>query len=224
MVHSRLYNLYKIAKNLGFLEERVLGLVDINGSSPREIVDCIEKRFKKKYAYTTIMTVLDKLYKKNYLTRKKIKKTYYYFPIKSQTELEEFSSLYLVNSLIKIISVKKVFYYLFIVILSYLLVFLIKKTFYQGLVKMFFYSIFVCTIINSFYSLYLNGGFDYLLFLLTNPTFFINNVSVNLMYLGETFFYFVFLLILVLGYLFSKAIIKKSYQLDIFYGKTTISY
>ena len=71
--------LFHVEKSLGPLEEQVMKIIwNENKTTVRDIVNIINK--KKPIAYTTVMTVMDNLYKKGFLTRKKIKKPYYYLP------------------------------------------------------------------------------------------------------------------------------------------------
>ncbi|MDO8461092.1 MAG: BlaI/MecI/CopY family transcriptional regulator [bacterium] len=72
-------SLFLVKKTLGPLENEVMDIVWKKDSSRvREIVEVL--RNKRPIAYTTVMTIMDNLYKKGFLIRKKIKKSYYYSP------------------------------------------------------------------------------------------------------------------------------------------------
>ncbi len=80
MVFNKTPLLFKLENSLGFLELEVMTVIwKVDQTTVREVLNLIEK--KKPIAYTTIMTVMDNLYKKGFLTRKKVKKTYYYSSI-----------------------------------------------------------------------------------------------------------------------------------------------
>lgn len=75
--------LFSIKKTLGFLEFQVMKLIWQKGKcSVRDVVEDLRK--EKPFAYTTILTVMDHLYKKGFVKRVKIKKSYHYQPIASQ--------------------------------------------------------------------------------------------------------------------------------------------
>jgi len=63
---------------LGELEQKVMDVL-WESETPMKPLD-VKKTLKNKYAYTTIMTVLSRLYEKGYLKRNKNGKAYYYLP------------------------------------------------------------------------------------------------------------------------------------------------
>jgi predicted transcriptional regulator len=68
-----------VRKALGFLEADIMEIIWENGElSVREVFDIIKD--KRDIAYTTVMTTMDRLYKKGILSRKKIVKGYSYWP------------------------------------------------------------------------------------------------------------------------------------------------
>lgn len=74
-----------VAASLGNLERKTLNEVwRLKEASVRQIVESFEDRF----AYTTVMTTLDRLYKKGFLTREKSGKAFLYSPRLSEEELE----------------------------------------------------------------------------------------------------------------------------------------
>lgn len=71
--------LFKVENFLGPLEREVMLLVwKMEKVNVRQVLKIL--RNKRRFAYTTIMTVMDKLYKKGFLKREKIGKAYWYFP------------------------------------------------------------------------------------------------------------------------------------------------
>ena len=68
-----------IRKALGFLEADIMEIIWEKGKiSVREVFEIIKN--KRDIAYTTVMTTMDRLYKKGILSRKKIVKGYTYWP------------------------------------------------------------------------------------------------------------------------------------------------
>jgi predicted transcriptional regulator len=71
---------------LGHLENTVMELVWARGeSSVREVVD----RLQRPLAYTTVMTTLDRLYKKGLLDRRKADRAFVYSPRMTRVEWEQ---------------------------------------------------------------------------------------------------------------------------------------
>lgn len=80
MKQKNLPALFQVEETLGPLEYKVMKAVwEKDKTTVREILLSFQN--KRKLAYTTIMTVMDNLYKKGFLTREKVKKFYYYSPI-----------------------------------------------------------------------------------------------------------------------------------------------
>jgi predicted transcriptional regulator len=74
-----------VASSLGNLERETLDEVwRLNEVSVKQIVES----FNDRLAYTTIMTTLDRLYKKGFLKRRKFGKAFLYSPRLSAAELE----------------------------------------------------------------------------------------------------------------------------------------
>ena len=71
--------------SLGALEREVLGVVRDQGESS---VTAVSSRLNDVYAYTTVMTTLDRLYKKGLLSRRKDGRAYLYSSIYSMEEIE----------------------------------------------------------------------------------------------------------------------------------------
>jgi len=78
-----------VRKILGFLEFDVMKIIWDNSSkiSVRDVFQALSD--KRDIAYTTVMTTMDRLYKKGLLLRKKAIKGYLYWPSVSEEELEK---------------------------------------------------------------------------------------------------------------------------------------
>lgn len=76
--------LLETRKTLGHLELEAMRMIwSKEKCTVRDVMENLSK--KKLLAYTTVMTVMDNLYKKGFVTRIKIKKTYHYTPIAAET-------------------------------------------------------------------------------------------------------------------------------------------
>lgn len=197
MIDSRYLSLYKIEKKLGFLEEKILFLIKEKGNSSREVLKELIKESKKNYAYTTVMTIMDKLYKKGFLKREKRGKTYFYFLAEDIKKLKEKSIIYLINNFFEKIN----FFTLFAVLLNFFIldpiIFLFKKPLIKGL-NLIFLIFLICIIsIQSIYQFYTNGFFVFFKIFITEPSFLFSNLSLNFNYLFENLIY-VFLLCIIL--------------------------
>ena len=74
------------ATALGPLENAVMEILWSNGdSSVRDVAEKLERPL----AYTTVMTTLDRLYKKGLLRRRKTERAFFYSPSLSRREWEE---------------------------------------------------------------------------------------------------------------------------------------
>ncbi|HLH39287.1 MAG TPA: BlaI/MecI/CopY family transcriptional regulator [Bryobacteraceae bacterium] len=82
---------------LGYLEHQVMDLVWSRGeSSVRDIVE----RMERPLAYTTVMTTLDRLFKKGLLERRKSDRAFVYSPQMTRAEWEQKLAGQLVRSLL----------------------------------------------------------------------------------------------------------------------------
>jgi len=78
--NDKIPNLFKVETSLGTLESDVMNVIwKEKKVYVREVAEIL--RFKRPIAYTTVMTVMDKLFKKRFLARKKIGKAYQYRPV-----------------------------------------------------------------------------------------------------------------------------------------------
>lgn len=204
--------IYQIKPVLGDLEVKVLKKVS-DYSSPREVLERLKD--EKNYAYTTIMTVLDKLYKKGYLKREKKGKTYYYSLIENFQELKN-------NSLKKIVADGFFLFGIFNFVneetnlsISYLTN-QVFDFFQKPVLKtlMIFSSILLT--INLIFHLYLDGFFEYLNFLFVNPNliFQFNLISESLSILE--FFFVAIFSIITLRIIFFHKCSSNRYQFRIF--------
>ena len=82
----------------GELEEKVMEVLWKNGSGT---VREVKENLKEDLAHTTVMTILDRLYKKGYLKRKKEGRGYRYFPVVSKKEFEKIITEKVLKELLK---------------------------------------------------------------------------------------------------------------------------
>ncbi len=72
---------------LGDLEEKVMNVLwSIKKGTVRDVLNQLNK--KENFAYTTIMTIMDRLYKKGLLKREKKGLGYVYYPVMAKEEFE----------------------------------------------------------------------------------------------------------------------------------------
>lgn len=85
---------------LGSLEQKIMEcLWDGENMTCREVHDCLNEKAKKKMAYTTLMTVMDRLHNKGFLSRKKQGKTYLYTYKKDKKSTLSMFAQNMINSL-----------------------------------------------------------------------------------------------------------------------------
>lgn len=78
MVAKNKLLLFRVERSLGPLESEVMEIIwKKEKVSVRDTVNLL--RQKRPLAYTTVMTVMDNLYKKGFIKREKVKKSYHYF-------------------------------------------------------------------------------------------------------------------------------------------------
>ena len=82
----------------GDLEEKVMEVLWKKGSAT---VSEVKKALKDEFAHTTIMTILDRLYKKGILKREKEGKGYRYYPVVSKEEFEKMVAKKVVKDITK---------------------------------------------------------------------------------------------------------------------------
>lgn len=83
----------------GDLEEKVMEAIWRLGNAT--VSETREFLSKDKFAHTTIMTILDRLYKKGILTRKKEGKGYRYYPLITKDEFEKAIAKKVVSDMVK---------------------------------------------------------------------------------------------------------------------------
>jgi predicted transcriptional regulator len=81
----RLFKLAVTPFDLGHLESRVMEILWTRGES--SVRDVVEK-LARPLAYTTVMTTLDRLFKKGLLDRRKEDRAFFYLPRLTKTEWE----------------------------------------------------------------------------------------------------------------------------------------
>lgn len=221
MINSRNENLFifEINSKLGPLEEKVFNLITLK-SSVRDILKKLNKKQNKPYAYTTIMTVMDKLYKKGYLVREKNKKTFFYKPNVSLSDLKSRSCFQVIYKLYKNFGFLKLLFLLITIFLFNFLLFLNKRKFFLGLIKSLFNFAFLALFFNTVFGLYFQGFFEFTISIINDPQLFFNFFLLNIIYLKETFSLIWFLIISAIIFYLFKNLKNKYYQFfQIIYGK-----
>lgn len=206
--------LYEIVNKLGFLEKKVLFLIK-DKSKPRDILFLLNKQ-KKKYAYTTIMTIMDKLYKKGFLTRRKMGKTYYYSLKTPLENLKTETSFYLTKNLISLFSPFQVFKNLIYLSLFVPFFDLVNSFLNNSMISGAFFILLTFSFFNLILNWYLNGFFEYLLMIINEPTILFRYLSINFAYFQETITSTSLLLIIFGSFFLLKKFSKIRYQLRSF--------
>lgn len=156
--------LLKIEKTLGSLEQEVMNEVwQTEKMTVREVLLRLQK--EKKLAYTTVMTVMDNLYKKGFLKREKIKKTYYYSPILAWSKIIDISLKKIISDLFINYGKLKTFLTVFLLLLSFQFEF---GPFYYGFILSTFFSAGFFFLIQFWEGLNLSGTIEYFNFAIAN--------------------------------------------------------
>lgn len=104
---SKKLSLLKIDYTLGPLEKGVMTIIwKEDRNTVREVLESL--RNQRSIAYTTVMTVMDNLFKKGFLERFKVKKSYYYYPVAAEKELVSNSISILFSNLISEYGIVKI--------------------------------------------------------------------------------------------------------------------
>ncbi|MFH0936760.1 MAG: BlaI/MecI/CopY family transcriptional regulator [Candidatus Daviesbacteria bacterium] len=180
-------SLFHIANSLGSLEEEIMKIVWRKQKlSVRETLAVLKN--KKYFAYTTIMTVMDHLYKKGFLTREKVEKTYYYSPKHTYKQLITNSLFKTFHELISDYGRRKILYFAINTSFPFLPKLTIFPYFSNKLVINFkapvgystLLTIFLILFVFSAYDLLQNltfyGTFDYLNLFISEPSILMNRI------------------------------------------------
>ncbi len=85
---------------LGDLEEKVMNIIwEKKKATVRDVLHELNK--KENFAYTTIMTIMDRLYKKGLLKREKKGLGYIYYPVITKEEFEKKTAEKVITELIE---------------------------------------------------------------------------------------------------------------------------
>lgn len=87
-----------LENSLGALEREVMDVVWDRGETS---VKDVSERLSSPIAYTTVMTTMDRLFKKRLLTRRKVGRAFVYSAVASRDELEGAMATELVHSLLR---------------------------------------------------------------------------------------------------------------------------
>ncbi|MGB9911343.1 MAG: BlaI/MecI/CopY family transcriptional regulator [Microgenomates group bacterium] len=204
--------LFKVENFLGPLEREVMLVIWKKGKiNVGEVLKTLKT--KKKLAYTTIMTVMDKLYKKGFLKREKIGKAYWYSPAVKENIIISNSLSWVFQDLAKSYGRKKVL----LATLSLMPTFSNKliKEYKKPVLLSFSFGIILAFFVYSLFELWQNlnffGIFDYFKILLSEIVFYSKHWYLALLAIGENLpliniLTTTFLLFLII--FFSKKLIK----------------
>lgn len=173
---------------VGELELEILKLLwQKNKVTVREVLTVLKER--KVLAYTTVMTVMDNLYKKGFLTRKKTKKSYYYSPTIKESPIITNSLSQLFKTLIGNYGKTKVLYTTLSISLPTLpkTIIIYKKPVGYGASLALGFILLGFSAIDLLANLRFFGTFDYLAFLISDPSLFINKLHLFSWALLESF-------------------------------------
>ena len=95
---------YKPEKlSLGFLEQEILNIIwDLDGASAKDIHDQILDDPQRELAYASVMTVLQRLMKKGWLTYEKQGRAFYWKPLVSRQQAQAIKSYEQLNNFLAI--------------------------------------------------------------------------------------------------------------------------
>jgi len=100
MINREIPQLFEIKDSLGPLESEIMKVIwRKNKTDVREVTESIRK--KKPIAYTTVMTIMDTLFKKGFLTRQKVGKAYQYNSVAPRTLFFKNALFSTINDLIE---------------------------------------------------------------------------------------------------------------------------
>ena len=89
--------------SLGFLEQEILNIVwDLDGASAKDIHDKILENPERELAYASVMTVLQRLMKKGWLTYEKKGRAFYWQSLVSRQEAQAIKSHEQLNNFLAI--------------------------------------------------------------------------------------------------------------------------
>ena len=181
---------FQIKSSLGPLEQEIMEMIWTHDSiTVRAVVDSLQ--LTRRVAYTTVMTVMDHLFRKGFTTREKVKKAYVYKPnvkrasITSQSLVHMFSQLskrYGRGTLIHALILEKIFqvprFYLPTRGLE-------RLTFYQAPIGysalfIFLITLIIISAIDMIQNIRSLGTVEYLVFFAKEPAIIINSLRLFL--------------------------------------------
>lgn len=177
--------LFGIKMAIGELESEILTLLwQKDKTTVREALLSLKE--KRVLAYTTIMTVMDNLYKKGFLKREKIKKTYYYSPVTKENRIVAISLSKVFKDLIESYGKVKVLYSALSLSLPVLPNTVMLPTLSARFIKIYtkpigygtsltlVLTLLTFSAVDLLENLKFFGTFDYLAFLISDPALFTN--------------------------------------------------
>ncbi|OGH22239.1 MAG: hypothetical protein A3D75_02375 [Candidatus Levybacteria bacterium RIFCSPHIGHO2_02_FULL_37_18] len=188
MRRNKLPILFGIKMAVGELESEILTVLwKKDKTTVREALQSLKE--KRVLAYTTVMTVMDNLYKKGFLKREKIKKTYYYSPVTKENRVVAISLSKVFKDLIGNYGKVKVLYSALSLSLPILPDTVILPTLSVRRIKIYTKPVgygtsltLVLTLlgfsaVDLLQNLKFFGTFDYLAFLISDPDLFTNKFN-----------------------------------------------
>jgi predicted transcriptional regulator len=89
--------------SLGFLEEEILNIIwDLDGASAKDIHDQILEDPERELAYASVMTVLQRLMKKGWLSYQKKGRAFYWQPLVSRQQARAIKSYEQLNNFLAV--------------------------------------------------------------------------------------------------------------------------
>ena len=89
--------------SLGFLEEEILNIIwDLEGATAKDIHDRILDNPERELAYASVMTVLQRLMKKGWLTYRKKRRAFYWQTLISRTQAQAIQSYQQLNNFLAV--------------------------------------------------------------------------------------------------------------------------
>ncbi len=174
----------KLTRTLGPLESKVMQIIWRNRKSTvRQVVEKLKT--DRQLAYTTVMTVMDNLYKKRILKRTKSQKTYLYYPAENKETFERNKVAEIFNQLFNQLGKGRVLFLLLITLMPLLPKFgfilriskitLLKTPLIYAisLIALAFASVF--SLVNFFQKFILAEIHEYLKLIIQDPDFFLRN-------------------------------------------------
>lgn len=192
--------IFRLTNSLGPLESKVMKIVWKN---PVITVKNVSEKMNQNLAYTTVMTVLDNLYQKGFVRRKKIGKAYYYSPVSEEKNIIKESLTDTLNSLSVSYGKTKILFRLLLILLPFKIALSLTATGkFLGFGLISSLSLFFISTVQFLENSYFSGFFDHLGLIVRQPAIFFEYFSLHLAVFSENFLtinFFISLLFLLMA-------------------------